>query len=65
MTREQVAMALGYPSAELTPEPATASSWAYYAMQDEQPVTLRFDTQGRLERVDGSEDAKALVDPGL
>ncbi|WP_234196032.1 outer membrane protein assembly factor BamE domain-containing protein [Pseudacidovorax sp. NFM-22] len=65
MTREQVAMALGYPSAELTPEPATAPSWAYYTMQDEQPVTLRFDTQGRLERVDGSEDAKALVDPGL
>ncbi|RDI25988.1 SmpA/OmlA family protein [Pseudacidovorax intermedius] len=64
MTREQVAMALGYPSAELTPEPATALSWAYYTMQEEQPLTLQFNPQGRLDRVEGSEDAKALVDPG-
>lgn len=62
MTREQVAMALGWPSAEFTPAPDSATDWVYYTVNDEDPLTLSFDAQGRLSAIDGSEDNKALIE---
>jgi hypothetical protein len=53
MNREQVTMALGYPSSNDTPDLA-AAVWRYWTPAENLPVDLRFDADGKLVELTGT-----------
>lgn len=60
MTREQVAMALGYPSPNDTRD-LDSPVWRYWTTVDDTPLELEFATNGTLSKVTGSAAGQALV----
>ncbi|WP_395702387.1 hypothetical protein [Aquabacterium sp.] len=56
MTRAQVAVSLGYPSAADTPD-LTAAIWRYWTPVEDLPVDLKFDAEGRLASLAGKASA--------
>lgn len=61
MTKEQVTMALGYPSPGDTPNLADAT-WRYWTTMDDNPVDLVFGTDGKLADVVGSRTGIRLIE---
>lgn len=53
MTRDEVAMALGFPSPTDTPDPA-AATWRDRTAHPDEPVDRRFDADGRHAEVAGT-----------
>ncbi len=60
MTREQVAMAIGYPSPNDTPD-LTASTWRYWTAAEDVTVDLRFSDQGKLVEFLGKPSAVRTI----
>lgn len=60
MSRDQVIVALGYPSAEDTRD-LDSPTWRYWTSIDDTPVDLDFATDGTLVKVNASPAALALV----
>jgi len=57
MSREQVLMALAYPSPADTPD-LGASTWRYWiTVQDDETVDIRFDAEGRVQGLSGKPEA--------
>ena len=61
MTRAQVAMSLGYPSPNDTPD-LTAPKWRYRTAAEDLPIDLVFDGDQRLVRLEGKPPAIAIVE---
>lgn len=61
MTREQVAMSLGYPSRADTPE-LSSSTWRYWTPVEDLPVDLKFADDGRLRELAGNAAAVQLIE---
>ena len=61
MTRSQVAMSLGYPSLNDTPD-LMAAKWRYWTAAEDLPVDLVFDRDQRLVRLEGKPSAIAIVE---
>lgn len=57
MTRAQVAMALGHPSPNDTPDLAAADSWRYWVAIEDEPVDVRFGRDGRVAEISGKVSA--------
>lgn len=62
MTRAQVAMALGHPSPNDTPDPAAADSWRYWVAIEDEPVDLRFGRDGRVVEISGKASAVKRIE---
>ncbi|MDI3379932.1 outer membrane protein assembly factor BamE [Xenophilus aerolatus] len=60
MTREQVKMALGYPSPADTPNLA-ANTWHYWSAIDDTPIDIGFDTAGLVQNIAGSKPSLRMV----
>lgn len=60
MTRQQVLMAIGHPSASLNPDPASLT-WKYWTAIDDDPVVLHFDASGTLTKLTGTPGGLRLV----
>ena len=60
MSREQVAMALGYPSPNDTRD-LDGPVWRYWSTEDDSPLELEFTANGTLSKVTGSTAGQALV----
>lgn len=60
MTREQVAMAIGYPSENDTPN-HDAPVWRYFTEVDAKPVDIQFGADGRVDNLTGGASAVRLV----
>ena len=60
MTRQQVLMALGYPSPADTPNLASGT-WHYWSAIDDTPIDIGFDTAGLLRDIKGSQPSIRMV----
>ncbi|MGE0798543.1 MAG: hypothetical protein AB7G13_06515 [Lautropia sp.] len=60
MTRAQVAMSLGYPSPDDTPN-LSGATWRYWTAAHDLPVDLLFDAEQRLVRLTGKPEAVASL----
>jgi hypothetical protein len=61
MTRAQVAMSLGYPSRNDTPD-LLGSKWRYWTAAEDLPVDLVFDSAQRLAGFEGKPSAISIVE---
>jgi len=60
MTREQVLVALGYPSPVDTPD-IRERTWRYWTAAEDEPVDLRFDMDDRLVEIKGAPGAMRAI----